>query len=354
MSAAGSPPRGSTPRGRVGWARVLNAIGLVALVAIVLPFAVFAVPQAVGAQQSYVVLSGSMQPAMHPGDVILVEDVDPAVIEPGDVVTFTNGDEATPTTHRVVEVVDRGGEAAFRTKGDANEDADRELVPASRLEGRVMSVGGHLLVVPAIGYVIEFAGTELGFALLVALPVALFAAYEIRHVVGSTRRRGPRRSGATSEARRVAPVEAVDSAGVESGGEASRPAPPDETADAAPPVRSAADEEVTYTLQPNELRLGLAVLVAFAAYSVWVAADDPTGWTIGVATAVGVATLMLGALYVFGGSAEGEANDAQSMEGWPEPGSGEAGRQPPGEQRRERRRSTARRVGRADGGGSDD
>ncbi|TKX83266.1 hypothetical protein EXE43_25160, partial [Halorubrum sp. SS5] len=61
-----------SPFADVSWRRIANIVGLMILVAIVVPFVVFAVPQVVGADQSYVVLSGSMEPAMSPGDVIIV------------------------------------------------------------------------------------------------------------------------------------------------------------------------------------------------------------------------------------------------------------------------------------------
>ena len=101
---------------------VLHAAGAVLLVGVVLLFGVTAVPQVVGADHSYVVLSPSMRPMLEPGDVTIVDDVDPATIAAGDVITFELGDESSRTTHRVVEVVEQDGERFFRTKGDANEE----------------------------------------------------------------------------------------------------------------------------------------------------------------------------------------------------------------------------------------
>jgi len=59
---------------RVPWRRLANVVGLVLVLAVVVPFLVYAVPQVVGAEHSYVVLSGSMQPTMNPGDVVVVDD----------------------------------------------------------------------------------------------------------------------------------------------------------------------------------------------------------------------------------------------------------------------------------------
>lgn len=158
--------------------RALRLVGLGILAIVVAASALYAVPQLVGAEHSYVVLSGSMQPAIGPGDVILVDAVDIEAVEPGDVVTFNRG-EGAPTTHRVLETVQTDGGPALRTKGDANEEPDPGLVHQSQLVGRVMSLGGVLLVIPAFGYVVEFANSGQGAVLIVFVPLTLLVLNEI-------------------------------------------------------------------------------------------------------------------------------------------------------------------------------
>lgn len=302
--------------------RALHVLGVLVLVAVVVPFVVFTAPQVVGAEESYVVLSGSMAPAMSPGDVILVDAVAPSAIETGDVITYSRQAEATPTTHRVVEVVDRGGEPAFRTKGDANEDPDSALVPADAVIGQVMTVGGVLVVIPAIGYVIEFASTSLGFALLVVVPVALLAVSDAWYIVTSTRNpRSGRDASGGRTSNRGAPATRSSSRPMRRDG-------PDRTGEPA-------EDEDALTLLPRELRLGVVVLVAFAAYALWWAVEEPNPWTIGVAAMVGMAALLLGGLYLFGGTvAEVTGTDGEG------PASKTADQH--------------RRSGRIEGGGTDD
>lgn len=152
--------------------RLANVLAVLLLVAIVAPFVVYAVPQVAGADHSFVVLTASMTPALAPGDAVVVAERDPATIREGDVITFLRGDGEVPVTHRVVGVVDSGGEVAFETKGDANDDVDAGLVPAGNVIGVV------LLTIPYIGYVIQFANSEYGFLALIVLPFGLLVVNE--------------------------------------------------------------------------------------------------------------------------------------------------------------------------------
>lgn len=160
--------------------KALNVLGLAILVAVVVPFVVFAVPQVAGAEHSYVVLSSSMSPAYKAGDAIIVNDVSPENVEEGDVITFrqpsgmevqTQGTDLV--THRVVEVVRKDDDLYFRTKGDANEEADKQLVPASNVVGRV-SFG-----IPYIGYVTTFASSRMIQLALIVVPAVLLVINEI-------------------------------------------------------------------------------------------------------------------------------------------------------------------------------
>ena len=160
-------------------------------VVVVAVFVVFAVPQAAGADHSYVVLSSSMAPAMEAGDAIIVAEVPPERIEEGDVITFEppggNGEGGTDrVTHRVVEVVDRGDGLYFRTQGDANEEPDQALVPAANVVGRVS------VHIPELGHVVLFASSDAGIVALVVVPAVLLGLDELYKLwaMGRTGRSG--------------------------------------------------------------------------------------------------------------------------------------------------------------------
>lgn len=146
--------------------RLLGTLGVLLLIAAIVPFVIFAVPQVVGGDHGFVVLSGSMEPALSPGDVIIVDES--ASVGVGDVVTFDDGN-TVPTTHRVIGV--EGGQ--YVTQGDANENADGQPVPAGAVLGRVT------LVIPLIGYAILWANTPVGYISLVLVPIGLLLLNEL-------------------------------------------------------------------------------------------------------------------------------------------------------------------------------
>ncbi|WP_458189312.1 signal peptidase I [Haladaptatus sp. NG-WS-4] len=149
-------------------------IGVLAvLVAGVALMAIVVFPQLVGADQSYVVVSGSMSPTMKAGDVV-VRDISVQSIEASDIITFeTTDSRPSRTTHRVVEVVEREDGLQFRTKGDANEEPDPRLVPAKRVVGQVW------FHIPYLGYLMRFAQSKLGILAFVVVPSVLLVVTEV-------------------------------------------------------------------------------------------------------------------------------------------------------------------------------
>jgi signal peptidase len=161
--------------------RIIHAVGVIVLLAVVIPFVIYAVPGVIGASESYVILSGSMEPEMSPGDAVIVDDRGAGSISEDDVITFSREGSETVVTHRVVDVREENGQRVFETKGDANDQPDRQPVPADAVVGEVV------LTIPVIGYVVHFVNTPLGFVTTVLLPIGLFVLSEVwTFVRGST------------------------------------------------------------------------------------------------------------------------------------------------------------------------
>ena len=133
------------------------------------------------------VRSGSMEPAITSGDLIVVKPVAMDTVVEGDVVLFAAGGDGIPTVHRVAGInevelrisdpatgaVDVQTDYRLVTKGDANEQPDIQEVTAERLLGEVWFTvpGGGAITGLPLQYIL------LGFA---ACCVAAWGAWEIR------------------------------------------------------------------------------------------------------------------------------------------------------------------------------
>jgi signal peptidase len=93
-----------------------------------------------------VILTGSMEPGIMPGDIVLVEKAEIDEVDIGDVIMFNNGD-GIYITHRIIEKSDETGETLLTTKGDNNPVADTGVVNSTQVKGKVIGV------VPYIGKV---------------------------------------------------------------------------------------------------------------------------------------------------------------------------------------------------------
>jgi signal peptidase len=259
----------------------LNASIVVVLVAVVAPFVVYAVPAVVGADHGLVVLSGSMEPKMSPGDAVIVREVPASEIQERDVITFQRTGSDTPTTHRVIEKRQTESGIEYVTKGDANEERDRGTVSQDRVVGEV------ILVIPFIGRVVQFANTQVGFLVLVLTPMALFVLSELWELARSVR--GP----ATDDP--GAPDDVTTTA--ETGGT-------DATTDA--------DGGGGFTLTRSSLQLIILLLGLYVPYSGYVAYTTREAWSIAAATATGVAFLFGLVIYLASRGAGGDGGSGST------------------------------------------
>lgn len=145
------------------------------IVAAILVLAI-AVPLAFGARP-YTVLTGSMEPTISAGDVVVDERISPLAARVGDVVTFKDPeDQSRQITHRVVRIRPAGSHVWFITQGDANNTFERWRIAADGHLGRV------LYAVPWVGHAAVLVHTTWGLALLVIVPVLLLALDELLRI----------------------------------------------------------------------------------------------------------------------------------------------------------------------------
>jgi len=122
----------------------------------------------------YVVLSGSMEPAVKTGSVALVSPKKYGYAL-GDIVTFSRNGEET-VTHRISSLKNEAGEITYETKGDANKTSDNGSIKRSQI------VGSVLFSVPYIGYAVDFAKKPYGFIILVVIPATIIIYEEFKTI----------------------------------------------------------------------------------------------------------------------------------------------------------------------------
>lgn len=114
-----------------------------------------------------IVQSGSMEPAIRTGALVISRDVPASALAKGDIVTVhTKGD--TTVTHRIVTITHRPGSATLQIKGDANNVPDTDL-------HTVKHAGRMVVAIPYAGHVAAFLAGPIGVFLLGAYVAFLVA-----------------------------------------------------------------------------------------------------------------------------------------------------------------------------------
>ena len=146
---------------RIGAWRFISKVtaGLVALI--------FLASLITGLLQMRVVLTGSMQPAINPGDLVIAASKDYVKPEVGKVVLYSardlQGNAVTVWSHRII-----AGDVAngFTIKGDANSQPDLGVIPLRDIQSVVV------LRIPFIGHIFNVYSLALIFSGLIFLSIA--------------------------------------------------------------------------------------------------------------------------------------------------------------------------------------
>lgn len=143
-----------------------------------------------GGVQSFTVLSGSMSPLIPTGSIVFTTPSNR--FDSGDIITFKRGN--VNVTHRIVDTVNKEGvhvtniasplsgilkpvgQIFFKTKGDANNSPDGELVSAEKIIGKAQF---HF---PYLGKFSSFIRTPVGFLILIVLPTLMFIGSELWNI----------------------------------------------------------------------------------------------------------------------------------------------------------------------------
>ncbi|MEA2449817.1 MAG: signal peptidase [Thermoleophilaceae bacterium] len=126
--------------------------------------------------RSFTVLSGSMEPVLDVGDVVVAKPVVATDLRVGDVITFPDEERRELVTHRVRSIHLAGSRAAIETRGDANSASEHWSVAA---DGRVGRVAYH---VPLVGYALVWTHGRLARLLLIVIPALALGALELGRI----------------------------------------------------------------------------------------------------------------------------------------------------------------------------
>ena len=82
------------------------------------------------------VASGSMEPTINIGDMVIIQKCDANDVEVNDVIEYSRKEYSV--IHRVIEKYEKNGETYFITKGDNNTSADNDPVNEKMIKGKVI------------------------------------------------------------------------------------------------------------------------------------------------------------------------------------------------------------------------
>ena len=139
------------------------------------PYILYTVPQLFGAD-AYIVTSGSMEPNIPEGSVVYEKEVEASQVMEGDVVIFEpNNSQIRGNTvvHRVVDTRVENYTRQFKTKGDANAQADPGWTPSYNI------VGKKIFSLPHLGQIIQISNTIPFILTVVGIPTALLLKNQI-------------------------------------------------------------------------------------------------------------------------------------------------------------------------------
>ena len=124
--------------------------------------------------QPFLVQSGSMEPSIMTGDVVVIQSQGTYFIN--DVISFhtssSDNSQSRIVTHRIV-AVDQGKINKYSTKGDANRTGDEDIISDQQIIGKVV------LVIPKLGYFVAFSKSPRGLIFLMIIPAFILVLDEL-------------------------------------------------------------------------------------------------------------------------------------------------------------------------------
>lgn len=135
----------------------------------------------------FYVISGSMEPTVHEGSLVITRRSVDGAYEVGDIITFISGEAeitGSPNTHRIVEIKETEAGIRYVTKGDANAAADTSLVAPDKIFGRMVLSTFRMTWLRTF---LDFLMTPYGFLILIIIPIMLVVVTSLKDYVKTYR-----------------------------------------------------------------------------------------------------------------------------------------------------------------------
>ena len=143
----------------------------------------------VGGYSTFRVVTGSMEPTISTGALLVCKDTKIEKIEEGDIICYRSKVAeiyGSIVTHRVVSVKeDAGGNIYLETRGDANVSSDPHYADSENLIGKVTWYSGKNNI---LNDILSFVTGKMGFLLCIVFPVLLVSGMMMQSAVKNLRR----------------------------------------------------------------------------------------------------------------------------------------------------------------------
>lgn len=174
--------------------RLISVLLATAVVTLTLAFTALAALPSFDAR-AMAVTSGSMEPGIAVGSLLVVKSIEPETISVGDVITYSGYTTDKLTTHRVLAVSRVKGVLHFQTQGDANDTPDPDLAPAAGV------VGLAVLDVPYAGRALNMLSHPHTRLIVLGVPAGWIAIKQVLRLRALLIYRGRHRRQARADAR---------------------------------------------------------------------------------------------------------------------------------------------------------
>lgn len=119
--------------------------------------------------KAFVISSGSMEPTLNIGDIVITKETKQEQIQKNNIITFM--EDGYTVTHRVADIIEKDGDTYYQTKGDNNNTYDAELVKYEDIEGV------YVFKINSIGNIVVYAQSTT--AVMIIIICAIYIMYRI-------------------------------------------------------------------------------------------------------------------------------------------------------------------------------